>query len=280
MGFKLSAGGLLALLALQIEVIYGPAICRLLLASAVSSLKESSSHVLLACLGDILFCAYLFFRVKDIRWGRVQVSYVARALLLCVVGLGMHYALTTWVPSTSYPSLSLINIVDPVEGGVSVPRVLTVVLLSPLKEELVFRVLALQAAQDMTNSVLFAVSTQSMLFAMLHSLNTATASVSRHYVWLQIVFGLVCGLNFGLRAHLSGVLECVVLHVMNNAFAMFVPQLAMFDLYDNVTFLLLLQALGFQLWQLYLSFQQYRQQQRRVSPSEHASNAAVRAKQA
>lgn len=140
-----------------------------------------------------------------------------------------------------------------VSSGAPASALLDTLILAPLKEELFFRglvflvvwnrlqlvsestsVSSLVPALAVTKSALFA----NALFAGVHlaNLRKLGSEYSLSYVVYQVGFAWLVGTFLSLRFAISkSLLECVLLHVVNNAFAMAVSKGFVVDFQDPVT---------------------------------------------
>lgn len=108
------------------------------------------------------------------------------------------------------------------QPGLQIETGLKALLLAPLVEELTFRGLAFQVVLNRTASVRAAISTSSVLFALLHlaNLRKVLESESVTGVVLQVCLALTVGVLLSVRVSASGSLfECLLLHAINNLFA-------------------------------------------------------------
>lgn len=174
----------------------------------------------------------------------------AEALLVFSIAWLEH---REFVPGYSYPSRHAIfsweNVL--VSAGSPASALLDTLVLAPLKEELFFRGLVflvvwnrLRLVSISTTSLVStpAVTTSALvanaLFAGIHLANARKlgSEYSASYLVYQMGFAWLVGTFLSLRFSLSqSLLECVLLHVVNNAFAMAVSTHFVVDFQDPVT---------------------------------------------
>lgn len=103
-------------------------------------------------------------------------------------------------------------------------RALELVVASPVREEFVFRVIVFYAAFVRYPSVPVSACIANVLFATVHLLNAYSLRYGALYVALQVAVGFIVGVFYSLRFAVTGsVWEVIVLHVVNNIGAAFVP---------------------------------------------------------
>lgn len=125
-------------------------------------------------------------------------------------------------------------------ASTSLFTLLNTLLLAPLREELFFRgiVFLLVWNRMGTASVQRSAVLASALFALVHLVNarSVSATYSRSYVAYQMSFAALVGVFLSLRFAVSqSLLECVLLHAVNNSFALLVDTQASVDLTDSLT---------------------------------------------
>ena len=172
-----------------------------------------------------------FFRTKaSTRYGHYMILYqlfILLSLLLYRIGSG----------DGSYISTQAIY--DEHEG-IHYDRVLQWFLVSPVLEELVFRVLVFHVLYNRVPNPrpVWCILVSAVIFGLSHLENTIGVGMSPsqlHYAIVQIGIGCVAGTLFGLRfvlAHPS-VLESLCLHVLNNAIAVLWLHLDIISLLSN-----------------------------------------------
>jgi membrane protease YdiL (CAAX protease family) len=102
-------------------------------------------------------------------------------------------------------------------------HVLDFLVLSPLKEELIFRALVFHRLFNRVSSPIIACGIASLLFGLTHLANLKHTAFSTTYVMLQTFLGVEIGFFYNLhflRSH--SLLDCILLHVMNNIVSSFV----------------------------------------------------------
>uniref|UniRef100_A0AAV1VNQ8 CAAX prenyl protease 2/Lysostaphin resistance protein A-like domain-containing protein n=1 Tax=Peronospora matthiolae TaxID=2874970 RepID=A0AAV1VNQ8_9STRA len=96
-------------------------------------------------------------------------------------------------------------------------------LLAPVKEELFFRGAVVLVTINRMQSVKWSAAVSAILFATIHLANTrhVGAQYSVSYVAFQVLWAFLVGLFLALKFAVSGsVVVCLVLHVINNTFAL------------------------------------------------------------
>lgn len=103
-------------------------------------------------------------------------------------------------------------------------RALELIVLSPLREEFVFRVVVFYAAFVRYPSVPIVATVTNALFATVHLTNAYSLRFGALYVVLQVGLGFLVGMFYSMRLAVTGsVWEVVLLHVVNNLTASVVP---------------------------------------------------------
>ncbi|KDO26699.1 hypothetical protein SPRG_20497 [Saprolegnia parasitica CBS 223.65] len=119
--------------------------------------------------------------------------------------------------------LSLDNYYDAVTGQLQLARICEILLLSPIKEEIVFRGLAFHLLLNRIPSNGVAAGVASVLFGCTHLINLKHSSFSTPYVLLQTCLGIEIGLYYAVlfvqtRQNLR---DSIVLHIVNNVLSSF-----------------------------------------------------------
>eukprot|EP01095_Lingulamoeba_sp_RSL-Kostka_P008048 TRINITY_DN2636_c2_g1_i1.p1 TRINITY_DN2636_c2_g1~~TRINITY_DN2636_c2_g1_i1.p1 ORF type:complete len:377 (+),score=61.25 TRINITY_DN2636_c2_g1_i1:202-1332(+) len=122
-------------------------------------------------------------------------------------------------------SLSIVDIVYEINWGIA----LRLFILTPIFEELSYRWLIpqrffIQCRSYVKNDWFVFVILSNFWFGFSHFLNIANPNFSPFYVFLQIVQGIVIGTFYSTYSlSNSSILSSMVLHIINNLFAMFSP---------------------------------------------------------
>ncbi|EQC30979.1 hypothetical protein SDRG_11452 [Saprolegnia diclina VS20] len=158
-------------------------------------------------------------RLGLLRWRPLATS-TKWLVLYHLVGFGLVVA---WQWHTSDWFLSLDNYYDPATGQLQLARVLEILLLSPIKEEIVFRGLAFHLLLNRIPSNGVAAGVASVLFGCTHLINLKHSSFSTPYVLLQTCLGIEIGLYYAVlfvqtRQNLR---DSIVLHIVNNVLSSF-----------------------------------------------------------
>eukprot|EP01083_Nonionella_stella_P140843 432797_1 len=108
-------------------------------------------------------------------------------------------------------------------GELNYARVFNMLILSPIKEEFVFRGLMFFSLQQTFGpSKRYSVFISSFLFGTIHFLNMSSSQYSQIYIGFQVVLGTTIGLFYALRAAATNSLwDSLILHIVNNFFASF-----------------------------------------------------------
>ncbi|OQR84477.1 hypothetical protein ACHHYP_13327 [Achlya hypogyna] len=108
-------------------------------------------------------------------------------------------------------------------GILQLPRVLEILVLSPIKEELVFRGLTLHLLLNRIPSNAVATGVSSVLFGCTHLMNLKHSSFSTAYVLLQTFLGIEIGLFYAVLFVRTSynLRDTVMLHVVNNVLSSF-----------------------------------------------------------
>jgi len=111
-------------------------------------------------------------------------------------------------------------------GQIKYGSVFEMLILNPLREEIVFRGVVVSAIYRRIGGFhpqhKIRVSLLSgFLFGFIHVLNLFSDKFSQFYILLQVVFGFFVGYFYSLRFMKAGLMEPIILHVANNAMASF-----------------------------------------------------------
>ncbi|EGZ27469.1 hypothetical protein PHYSODRAFT_471988 [Phytophthora sojae] len=173
--------------------------------------------------GLVAFMSW-FFHVPKRDLVRRLTGFGGREGRACAASVLLHSAAAVAVLSWQPPSE---------EGQMTWAEMLTNLLLAPMKEELFFRGVFALVAINRLQSVKWGASISSILFAVIHLANARHlgAQLSASYLVFQVAWALLVGLFLALELAASGSLvECVVLHMINNLFALGVARNATVDL--------------------------------------------------
>ena len=100
------------------------------------------------------------------------------------------------------------------------------ILLNPIKEEILFRLTAVSILCYRLESKVNGVWLSSLLFGLLHCANffSVQHEYATNYVVLQCVFAFFIGIFYALEMVITqNLMNVILLHVVNNIFASFVP---------------------------------------------------------
>ena len=182
-----------------------------------------------------VLCIAYFMRFLNLSWSDVvRVLGVARPRLAAdglvstislfhVLGLAVLYFLYT-LGGREAAAFTLDNFISPVdraadasEGVFRAGAALDLIVLTPLKEELIFRGIVLLTLKNRIREPASCIAIGGLWFGALHMVNFATSRFSFFYTALQVMLGFEIGICYGYRAVLSrGLFEPFLLHVVNN----------------------------------------------------------------
>ncbi|KAH9111924.1 hypothetical protein LEN26_009003 [Aphanomyces euteiches] len=129
--------------------------------------------------------------------------------------VGYQHVANDWV-------MSWANYYGSSKDSVQWPHVLEILVLSPLKEELVFRGLVYHLLLNRIPKPMVAGLVSSILFGCMHLVNLKQSKFSTMYVLIQMGLGVEIGFFYSLTyARTGSLFECVVLHVVNNVLSSF-----------------------------------------------------------
>ncbi|CAI5715052.1 unnamed protein product [Peronospora destructor] len=133
------------------------------------------------------------------------------------------------------------------DGSFATAKIIQQLLLAPLKEELFFRgtieLVAINRLQSAKSSALIS----AVLFAAIHLANARHLGTqySASYVAFQVLWAFLVGLYLALTLAVSGsMVKCLVLHVINNVFALGVSKTSAVDLAQPLVAFSMLVALA------------------------------------
>ena len=177
----------------------------------------------------------------------LQVSLVhgISFLLLCVY---QEYVIKEW-KYYSFDNYNLHNNTAVIGASKNIKfeldyaKSINMIFLNPIKEEFLFRLTVVSILCYRLNNKVNGVMLSSVLFGLLHFANffSLKSEYASSYVYLQCVFAFLIGIFYALEMILTeNLLNVILLHIVNNVFASFVPIHRSIDLNDPVvTFLLL-----------------------------------------
>ncbi|KAH7479941.1 Unconventional myosin-Va [Phytophthora ramorum] len=132
------------------------------------------------------------------------------------------------------------------DGSLATAEILQNLLLAPAKEELFFRGVIVLVALNRLQNARWSALVSSVLFAAIHLVNLRHVDTrySASYVAFQVAWALLVGLFLALKLAVSGsLLECLVLHAINNIFALSVSKQASVDVSQPLASISVLVAL-------------------------------------
>ncbi|KAG7384294.1 hypothetical protein PHYPSEUDO_002823 [Phytophthora pseudosyringae] len=201
--------------------------------------------------GLVTFMSWFFQRPK-LDLVRRLTGFGWRGVKTCVASVVLHVvalmALALWQRQAEAPALvSWMNVEAAVrrpDGSVASVEILQSLLLAPMKEELFFRGVIVLVAINRLRSVTWSALISSFLFAAIHLANVG-AQYSGSYVAFQVLWASLVGLFLALKLAVSGSLvECFVLHGINNLFAFAVAKTTAMDVTQPIVCVSVLVALA------------------------------------
>ena len=121
-------------------------------------------------------------------------------------------------------------------GKIDLGKGVLMLLSYPIKEELVFRIIIYQIFLNRSNRKIFSSVLANFLFASIHLLN-AFSGFSLSYVFFQSCFCFIVGFFYSLRfVDTDSPFEGLVLHMINNFTASFLPSVTSIDIFDPFIF--------------------------------------------
>mmetsp|Transcript_5161 Transcript_5161/g.8496 ORF Transcript_5161/g.8496 Transcript_5161/m.8496 type:complete len:186 (+) Transcript_5161:534-1091(+) len=120
-------------------------------------------------------------------------------------------------------TLSNLNSAAPT-GRFDYGRLIEIFIVSPIREELVFRGVIMHILYNRYPSGLVAALWSGVFFGLVHLINIANSKFSRLYIIAQVFLGWQIGFFYALRSYRSGSLwEAIIFHMCNNLAAIFAP---------------------------------------------------------
>lgn len=132
------------------------------------------------------------------------------------------------------------------DGSLATEELVQKLVLAPIKEELLFRGVVMLVAMNRLQNDKRSASVSSFLFVAIHLVNARHigSHYSTSYVAFQLLWAWLVGLFLALNLAISGSLaECVVLHAINNVFALGVSKTSTIDVTQPSQFFSVLLAL-------------------------------------
>lgn len=241
-------------LVMELALVGGATFLLLLSSSVAGKLVRSILHVLLAgciqedavvniieaavfCWGLLALIMGRFFRRPKQELGRRLWTFRRHNATSCMLSVLLHCVAVVAV--LQYGDQHLVSwehihsALFRQDGSVDAANALQRLLLTPLKEELFFRGTIMLVTFNRMHSVRLSVILSTSLFAAIHLTNIKRigSTYSASYVALQVVWaGLVGGFLALKFANTGSLMECLVLHSINNAFSLAVPKQAMITL--------------------------------------------------
>ncbi|KAL3657115.1 hypothetical protein V7S43_018027 [Phytophthora oleae] len=261
MELALSSGS--AFLLLLISSVIGAAV-RSLLRALLTEEDETSSLPIVAaqlcetlafCWGLVAFMSWFFHRPKR-EFVRRLTDFGWSGVKTCVVSLVLHsvavIVLSWWQEQVEDEMVvvSWKNVEAAVrrpDGSLATVETLQSLLLAPVKEELFFRGVIVLVAINRLQTAKWSAFISSILFAAIHLVNARRLGTrySSSYVAFQVLWALLVGLFLALKLAVSGSLvQCLLLHIINNIFALGVAKTIAVDLTRPLTFVSVLSALA------------------------------------
>ena len=118
-------------------------------------------------------------------------------------------------------------------NGIDYSRAFSMLILSPLQEEFVFRGLLFFIIYNRLNDVISTIYFTNFMFGVFHLINIFANHYSSIYVILQVGLGILIGLFYSSRYLLSvSLFEPFLFHSFNNLFSSFISLKSQFDFTD------------------------------------------------
>ncbi|KAL7679447.1 putative sterile alpha and TIR motif-containing protein [Plasmopara halstedii] len=173
------------------------------------------------------------------------------SLRTCFASLQLHFlalvAINLWGQDQGLLYWRNVNAaVHQADGSIAIDEIVQILILAPIKEELLFRgmimLVAINRLQNLKSSALLS----SFLFATVHLINARHigSQYSASYVAFQIFWAWLVGLFLALNLAITGsLMECIILHIINNIFALGVSKISAIDITQPSLCCLVLAAL-------------------------------------
>eukprot|EP00741_Cyanophora_paradoxa_P013746 tig00020710_g13269.t1 len=147
-------------------------------------------------------------------------TFWAVALMLALE-LGLQYG---YQIVTGDYVLTLENLTARDDGHLMYGRVLDMLLVTPVREEIVYRGIVFHLAFNRCRARGPAVALAAGLFGAVHLMNLVSGHLSPAYITMQVLLGTLIGAYYCTRLLLTGSLvETILLHAANNACSVFIP---------------------------------------------------------
>ena len=166
----------------------------------------------------------------------VQLVFVHGISFLLLCGY-QEYIIKEW----KYYSFDNYNLNDSVDNNnhfeIDYVKGINMILLNPIKEEFLFRLTVVSILCYRMDSKINGVLFSSVLFGLLHCANffSVKNEYASSYVYLQCIFAFLIGIFYGLEMVLTdNIINVIILHIVNNIFASFVPIKRKIDLNDPI----------------------------------------------
>ncbi|OWZ19914.1 Peptidase [Phytophthora megakarya] len=177
----------------------------------------------------------LLQQLTGIRWISVKtcvVSVLLHVVVVLLILMAEGHVLLSWsnVETAVYRS----------DGSIAVADMMMDLLLAPMREELFFRGVLVLVGMNRLQSVKWSALISSILFAAIHLVNARHLGTqySMNYVAFQVFWALLVGLFLALEFAISGSLvECFMLHFINNVFALGVSKTDAMDFTQPVVYM-------------------------------------------
>lgn len=263
------------LLAMELALASGSAFLLLLISSVIGAAVRSFLRTLLTvedeplalpviasqicetltfCYGLVTFMSW-FFQRPSREFVRRLTGCGWSDVKACVVSLVLHSVavviLSWWQKQSNEQELvSWKNVEAAVrgpDGSLAVVELVQSLLLAPVKEELFFRGVLVLVAMNRLPTARWSAFISSVLFAAIHLVNARRLGThySASYMAFQVLWALVVGLFLALKLAVSGSLvQCFLLHIINNVFALGVAKTIALDLARPLPLVPVLSALA------------------------------------
>ena len=248
-------------LIMELAFVSGGAFLLLLTTAVIGTLVRSLQHALLTAFeastmavdavvqicetatfgwGLVTFMSWFFRRPKRDLVQRFT-GFGWRGMKACSISMMLHVAAVVMLvllhPQTETQVFVSWRNVETVvyrpDGSLAAAEIIQQLLLAPLKEELFFRgaieLMAINRLQNAKTSALIS----AVLFAAIHLANARHLGTQyiASYVAFQVLWAFLVGLYLALTLAVSGsMVKCLVLHVINNMFALGVSKTTAVDL--------------------------------------------------
>ncbi|KAK1929887.1 hypothetical protein P3T76_014562 [Phytophthora citrophthora] len=221
-------------------------------ASALPVITSQTCETLMFCYGLVAFMSWFFQRPKR-EFVRRLTGCGWSGVKTCVVSLVLHsvavIVLNWWQGQTEEQAVvSWENVEAAVhrpDGSFATVEIVQSLLLVPMKEELYFRGVLVLVGINRLQTAKWSAFISSVLFAATHLVNARHLGTrySASYVGFQVLWALFVGLFLALKLAVSGSLvQCLMLHIINNIFALGVAKTIVLDITRPLTFVSVVSA--------------------------------------